>query len=128
MRLPKGVGRKIAGAGRRVNSTKPMQKGRALDGKGLRVAAIGTAATIGGASAVLDKEGPYADIQESMFGERDVMRAAISAEIQATASRVAGNRDTQGLNSVYYGQPVNPRSKQFPANGQIVFGMWNNRR
>lgn len=99
---------------------------------GLAKAAFGTvvagAAGAGVIGATLDTQGPYQDIQQSLYGDPSAFRSGIRGSVKSAISP-----DVVGTADMYYGQPVNvpPRGssgRTSPVPGEAVFGMWNTRR
>ena len=96
---------------------------------------MGGAAVAGAGSAIMDREGPYAGLQEEMFGDRDAIRYSMQAGLKTAFDR--GNRhDIEGPGDYYYGRPVDVPAiarrrgsgASTPVSGDTVFGMWNLRR
>lgn len=93
----------------------------------LAVGGIATAGVMGAGAAIMDREGPWADVQEFAFGDPDAIRASLKAGVSDFMSR--NNNDVYGRNDVYYGQPVSTSSARTnPISGDMVFGMYNLRR
>jgi len=81
----------------------------------------------GGASAIMDEDGPWGDIQEQAMGDR----GAIKASMKAGISNIFNNpeEDILGRGDYYYGQATSTgRGGPLPVSGDIVFGQYNLRR
>lgn len=96
---------------------------------------VGGAGVAGIGSAVVDREGPYGDLQEEVMGDRDAVRYMMQAGIRTAFSRDQ-RHNMPGPMEYYYGRPVNVsamnerRSSGItnPVSGDVVFGMYNLRR
>jgi len=93
----------------------------------MAVAGIGVAAVGGATSGVLDREGPWADVQEFAFGDPEALRASMKAGL---SEMVSGSDNVYGRNDSYYGRPISTDRDHGPApvSGDMVFGMYNLRR
>lgn len=130
------LGKKTArGAGKAAVGT-ARGTGRAVIGRrGGATAVMGGVAALGVGSAVLDREGPYAEMQEVAFGDRDAIRYSMKAGLN-TAFDGSDKWDIQGTGDRYYGRPVDvpgmhkrrSSGSGTPVSGDVVFGLYNLRR
>jgi len=92
----------------------------------LAVAAIGGGALYGMSSAILDRNGPYAPLQEFVSGDPEMIRSSLKAGLHHA---VTPDNDVLGRGDYYYGQQVSPRARSTePVSGNVVLGAYNLRR
>lgn len=100
------------------------------------MAALGGAAVVaagaGVAREVTNPDGPYGDIQEAAFGDRNAIRYSMKAGLLTAFDR-DNRHDIAGDMDYYYGQPVNPSGMRSsggraPISGDTVLGLYNLRR
>lgn len=113
--------------------------GRAMKGfatnRGMRGALVGGAAVAGVGAAILDPNGPWADVQQNVYGDPAAFRTGLRGAVKTGLG--SGRSDVVGPASFYYGQPINATAMgqrrrssggTTPVPGETVFGMHNLRR
>ncbi len=97
-------------------------------------ALVGGAVVAGGASAIMDKDGPWRgsiipNVQSAAFGDPNAIQNMATGAIIAGVSR--DPNETNNPTNFYYGEPVNPQGmvdRPGGPSGDLVFGMYNLRR
>ena len=108
-------------------------------GKG-KIAGKGVAGLMAGSGVVgmtnelTNQDGPWRgmaqETNEFIFGDPHPLQSSINAAVRTELTNPV-HKDVVGLDSYYYGRPVNPPrniSRPNVAPGEMVFGMYNNRR
>lgn len=111
--------------------------GKVAKSKPVTLGVVGAAGLLGFGSAIMDKDGAYPEISQNMFGVSHVDLAKSTARANLHQAITSRSNDVMGPTDYYYGQQVNSmhmasvnskKNRSQPVPGEIVFGMYNQRR